>query len=77
LADASGVSRLVVSGILAGEQEQVLEQAATAAGFAARRRVYEAEWVSVEFLSRAPSNLAFAASAPSDSASLGSGVEEP
>jgi ribosomal protein L11 methyltransferase len=42
--------RLVVSGILAGEQEQVLVSAAGAMGFVSGRRMYEDEWVSLELL---------------------------
>lgn len=42
--------RLVVSGILAGEQEGVLLRAAEEAGFAVGGRIYEREWVSMELL---------------------------
>jgi hypothetical protein len=50
----AGPRRLVVSGILAGEQEQQLLFAARECGFAPGLRVYEAEWVSLElFPSRA------------------------
>jgi ribosomal protein L11 methyltransferase len=42
--------RLVVSGILAGSQEEQLMLTAHAAGFAPGRRRYEDEWVSVELL---------------------------
>ena len=42
--------RLVVSGILAGAQEQELLRTALMTGFDAGRRVYEAEWVSLELL---------------------------
>jgi ribosomal protein L11 methyltransferase len=44
------VERLVVSGILAGGQERQLLGEARLAGFSAGRKVYEAEWVSLEFL---------------------------
>jgi hypothetical protein len=40
--------RIVVSGILAGAQEQELLRAALAVGFVPGERVYEAEWVSLE-----------------------------
>ncbi len=46
--DAPGPLRLVVSGILAGEQEAELLETAERAGFRARRRLYEGEWVTVE-----------------------------
>ena len=42
--------RLVVSGILAGAQEEQLMLIAYEAGFSAGRRLYEAEWVSIELL---------------------------
>ena len=42
--------RIVVSGILAGEQERALEQVAGRAGLTPGARVYEAEWVSMELL---------------------------
>lgn len=43
-------ARLVVSGILAGEQERELLRLAADVGFAPGRVAYEAEWVSVELL---------------------------
>ena len=42
--------RIVVSGILAGEQERALEQVAGRAGLTPGARVYETEWVSMELL---------------------------
>ena len=42
--------RMVVSGILAGAQEQELLRAAHRVGLTPGRRVYEAEWVSLELL---------------------------
>ncbi len=42
--------RMVVSGILAGAQEQELLRAAHRVGFTSGRRVYETEWVSLELL---------------------------
>jgi ribosomal protein L11 methyltransferase len=42
--------RLVVSGILAGSQEEQIMLAAHVAGFAPGRRLYEEEWVSFELL---------------------------
>ena len=42
--------RMVVSGILAGAQEQELLRAAHHAGLTSGRRVYEDEWVSLELL---------------------------
>ncbi len=51
---ATRPSRLVVSGILAGGQEQELLAGANPCGFESGRRVYEAEWVSVEFLPARP-----------------------
>ena len=50
---AAGVGRprrVVVSGILAGSQEEQLMLIAYEAGFTAGRRLYEAEWVSLELL---------------------------
>ncbi len=41
-------ARLVVSGILAGEQERELVAAASESGFIPGERVYETEWVSLE-----------------------------
>jgi ribosomal protein L11 methyltransferase len=46
----SGPTRVVVSGILAGRQEQEVLGAAREAGFLCRREVREEEWVSLEFL---------------------------
>ena len=46
----SGPRRLVVSGILAGSQEDQIMLAAHDAGFAPGRRIYEGEWVSFELL---------------------------
>lgn len=43
-------TRLVVSGVTSGRQEAALLQAAGEAGFRPRRRLYEAEWVSVELV---------------------------
>jgi ribosomal protein L11 methyltransferase len=43
-------TRVVVSGILAGRQEQEVLSAAREAGFLCRREVCEEEWVSLEFL---------------------------
>jgi ribosomal protein L11 methyltransferase len=53
--------RVVVSGILAGEQEQRLLGAARLAGFTAGRKIYEGEWVSLELLppKRPPSTGSF------------------
>jgi ribosomal protein L11 methyltransferase len=45
-------SRLVVSGILAGSQEEQLTLVAHESGFMAGRRHYEEEWVSLELLPR-------------------------
>jgi ribosomal protein L11 methyltransferase len=45
-----GPVRLVVSGILAGDQESELLQLAQTCGFVPGRRVYETEWVSLELL---------------------------
>jgi ribosomal protein L11 methyltransferase len=42
--------RLVVSGILAGSQEEQITLIAHDAGFAPGRRIYEGEWVSFELL---------------------------
>lgn len=42
--------RLVVSGILAGSQEEQVMLTAHEAGFTAGRRLYEEEWVSLELL---------------------------
>jgi ribosomal protein L11 methylase PrmA len=42
--------RLVVAGILAGAQEQRVLVEAERCGFAAERRLYEEEWVSIELL---------------------------
>jgi len=47
---ASGPVRLVVSGILAGEQEREVIGVARLCGFAQGRRLQEAEWVSLELL---------------------------
>lgn len=44
------VSRLVVSGILAGTQECELLNEAEECGFSPGRRLYEAEWVSLELV---------------------------
>jgi ribosomal protein L11 methyltransferase len=44
----AGPQRLVVSGILAGDQEQQLLFAARECSFSPGRRAYEAEWVSLE-----------------------------
>jgi hypothetical protein len=41
---------LVVSGILAGSQEEQVMLVAHASGFAPGRRLYEEEWVSFELL---------------------------
>ncbi len=41
--------RLVVSGIMSGAQEVQLEAEAKSLGFCSGRRLYEAEWVSLEF----------------------------
>jgi ribosomal protein L11 methylase PrmA len=46
----AGPVRLVVSGLLAGEQEAVVVEAAAAAGLRPRRRLYEAEWVTLELV---------------------------
>ncbi len=43
-------TRMVVSGILAGAQEQELLRTARASGFIPGRRIYEDEWVSLELL---------------------------
>lgn len=43
-----GPTRLVVSGILAGDQERQLLQLAETCGFVPGRLVYETEWVSLE-----------------------------
>ena len=43
-------ARMVVSGILAGAQEQELLRTARASGFIPGRRIYEDEWVSLELL---------------------------
>lgn len=43
-------ARFVVSGVMAGAQEATLLGAAGEAGLRPRRRVYEAEWVSVELV---------------------------
>lgn len=43
-------SRLIVSGILAGEQERRLRDTAGANGFAVARTRYEGEWVSLELI---------------------------
>ncbi|MCX8033070.1 MAG: 50S ribosomal protein L11 methyltransferase [Thermoleophilia bacterium] len=42
--------RLIVSGILAGEQEEALADAAASSGFACKERLYEGEWVSMELV---------------------------
>jgi ribosomal protein L11 methyltransferase len=49
-ASARRPERLIVSGILAGEQERKVLGAARLAGFSPVRRLYEAEWVSMELL---------------------------
>ncbi|MCE5254291.1 MAG: 50S ribosomal protein L11 methyltransferase [Actinomycetia bacterium] len=51
---SGGPLRLVVSGILAGGQEYELVQAARECGFRPGRRLYEAEWVSLELLPAGP-----------------------
>jgi len=48
--------RLVVSGILAGAQERELLRAAHEADLTPGRRLYEAEWVSLELLPVAPAS---------------------
>jgi ribosomal protein L11 methyltransferase len=48
----AGIVRLVVSGVLAGAQEQELLRLADSTGLARGRVVYEAEWLSVELLPR-------------------------
>lgn len=50
LPDPSRPLRLVVSGILAGEQEYELVRVAGQNGFSPGQRLYEAEWVSMELL---------------------------
>lgn len=42
--------RLIVSGILAGEQEEALVDAAASSGFVCEERLYEGEWVSMELV---------------------------
>ena len=53
-ASARWPERLIVSGILAGEQEQKVVGAARLAGFKRGRVIHEAEWVSMEFLPLRP-----------------------
>ncbi len=49
-ASARRPERVIVSGILAGEQEKKVAGAARAAGFTLGRTIYEAEWASMELL---------------------------
>jgi ribosomal protein L11 methyltransferase len=46
--------RIIVSGILAGAQEGKVVSVARLAGFKPGRTIYEAEWVSLEFLPERP-----------------------
>jgi len=52
LANSAKPVRLIVSGILAGEQEESLLDIASSCGFACDTRLYEAEWVSMELVPR-------------------------
>ena len=55
--------RMIVSGVLAGEQEEVLVQFAQRCGLIPGARVYETEWVSMELIpGTSPSSVAPAAS---------------
>jgi hypothetical protein len=54
---------MIVSGVLAGEQEEVLAQFAQRCGLIPGARVYETEWVSMELIpGTSPSDVAPAAS---------------